>query len=183
MESTVDGGGRHDGTLVSVTGGTAMLEKNTITGGRRGITVAQDHPLWDRALLIDNVVSSNQREGIHLAGVSSTLATGNLINANGAGLVYNGHGDATLVGNKILDNGGNGILLDREGQQVLVRLNQIWSNQGDGVKVLSSAGLIEDNDIDGNAGYEINTLEHVGNIPRYYNDVEANTKGKKRKRR
>ena len=183
MESTVDGAGRHAGTLVEIVGGTALLEKNTITGGRRGVFVDQDHPLWDRALLIDNVVSENQREGVHLTGVSSMLATGNLINANGAGLIYNGHGDATVVGNKILGNASHGVLLDREASRVLLRLNQIWSNEGDGVKVLASTGLIEDNDIDGNAGYEINTLEHTGNVPQYFNDTEANTKSKKRRRR
>ena len=185
MESTVDGAGRHGGTLVEILGGTALLEKNTITGGQRGVVVDQDHALWDRAFLVDNVVSGNDRAGIHLAGVSSMLATGNLINANQEGLVYNGHGDATVVGNKILDNRSHGIELGREGQQVLLRLNQIWSNKGDGVKVFSSAGLIEDNDIDGNIGFEINTLEHTGNVPRYYNDIEANVKakpGKKRRR-
>ena len=182
-ESTVDGAGRHAGTLVSIVGGTALLEKNTISGGRRGVSVDQSHPLWDRALLIDNVVSGNAREGVHLAGVSSMLATGNLINANGAGLVYNGHGDATVVGNKILDNASHGVLLDHQGHQVLLRLNQIWSNDGDGVKVFASAGLIEDNDIDGNAGFEINTLEHTGNVPQYYNDTEANTRGGKKRRR
>ena len=183
MESTVDGGGRHAGTLVNIVGGTALLEKNTITGGRRGIFVNQDHPLWDRALLIDNVVQGNAREGVHLTGVSSMLATGNLINENGAGLIYNGHGDATVVGNKILGNASHGVLLDREASQVLLRLNQIWSNDGDGVKVMASTGLIEDNDIDGNAGYEINTLEHTGNVPQYYNDVDANTRSKKKRRR
>ena len=182
-ESTVDGAGRHAGTLVDIAGGTALLEKNTITGGLRGVYVSQEHPLWDRTLLIDNVVSGNQREGVHLAGVSSMLATGNLINANGAGLIYNGHGDATVVGNKILDNNSHGVLLDEKAQQVLLRLNQIWSNNGDGVKVVSSSGLIEDNDIDGNAGYEINTLEHTGNVPTYFNDVEANVKEKRRRRR
>ena len=183
MESTVDGGGRHTGTLVNIVGGTALLEKNTITGGHRGVFVNQDHPLWDRALLIDNVVQGNAREGVHLTGVSSMLATGNLINENGAGLIYNGHGDATVVGNKILGNASHGVLLDREASQVLLRLNQIWSNDGDGVKVMASTGLIEDNDIDGNAGYEINTLEHTGNVPQYYNDVEANKRSKKRRRR
>lgn len=182
MESTVDGAGRHAGTLVNIMGGTALLEKNTITGGRRGVFVNQDHPLWDRALLIDNVVSDNAREGVHLTGVSSMLATGNLINDNGAGLIYNGHGDATVVGNKILGNASHGILLDREAQQVLLRLNQIWSNDGDGVKIMASTGLIEDNDIDGNAGYEINTLEHTGNVPQYYNDVAANKRSKRRKK-
>ena len=183
MESTVDGGGRHTGTLVNIVGGTALLEKNTITGGHRGVFVNQDHPLWDRALLIDNVVQGNAREGVHLTGVSSMLATGNLINENGAGLIYNGHGDATVVGNKILGNASHGVLLDREASQVLLRLNQIWSNDGDGVKVMASTGLIEDNDIDGNAGFEINTLEHTGNVPQYYNDVEANTRSKKKRRR
>jgi nitrous oxidase accessory protein NosD len=178
-ESTVDGGRQHAGTMVSVLGGTALLEKNKILGGRRGISVNQQHALWDRALLIDNVIAENEREGIHLAGVSSMLATGNLINNNGMGLVYAGNGDATVVGNKILDNLSHGVMLDREASQILLRLNQIWSNEGAGVKVLNASGLIEDNDIEGNKGFEIDTLDHFGNIPAVHNDVAPNKRSRR----
>ncbi|MEM9989430.1 MAG: right-handed parallel beta-helix repeat-containing protein [Pseudomonadota bacterium] len=180
VESTVDGEGSHRGDLISIKGGTAMLEKNRVTGGRRGISVNQDHPLWDRAFLIDNIVSNNLVEGVHLDGVASMLATGNLINANGRGLVYNGRGEATLVGNKILNNTSHGVLLDEDARQVLVRLNQIWSNKGDGIKIFSSGGLIEDNDIDGNMGHEISTLGHLDTIPTIINDVSANKSSPKR---
>ncbi|WOI52012.1 right-handed parallel beta-helix repeat-containing protein [Parvularcula sp. LCG005] len=180
VESTVDGAGAHRGDLVHISGGTATLEKNQFTGGRRGISVSQNHALWDRALLIDNIVSNNLVEGVHLEGVSSMLATGNLINANGRGLVYNGRGAATLVGNKILNNQSHGLLLDQDAHQVLVRLNQIWSNKGDGIKVFSSGGLIEDNDIDGNMGAEISTVGHLDTVPTIINDVAANKRSPKR---
>lgn len=182
VESTVDGGRAHRGDLVSISGGTALLEKNKITGGRRGISVAQTHALWDRTLLIDNIVSDNFVEGVHLDGVASMLATGNLINANGRGLVYNGRGAATLVGNKILNNTSHGVLLEEDARQVLVRLNQIWSNKGDGIKIFNSGGLIEDNDIDGNMGYEISTVGHLDTVPTIINDVNENNPSPRKRR-
>lgn len=175
-ETTVDGGNTHSGPMVEITGGTSFLEKNTIRGGLEGVLVNQTHPLWDRTLLVDNAVTDNRLNGLHLVGVSSMLATGNIIDNNGQGIRYNGEGSATLVGNKILNNRGDGVILDRKAKQVLLRLNQIWSNSGDGVKIFRSNGLIEDNDIDGNGGVEINTLELVGNEPKIINDVPVNAK-------
>lgn len=180
IESTVDGEGHHRGDLVSITGGAALLEKNKITGGHRGIAVKQAHAVWDRAMLIDNIVSKNLVEGVHLDGVANMLATGNLINENGRGLVYSGQGAATLIGNKILNNASHGVLLDQDARQVLVRLNQIWSNKGDGIKIFNASGLIQDNDISGNRGYEISTIGHLQTIPTVVNDVGVNQPSPKR---
>jgi hypothetical protein len=182
IQATVDGEGAHRGDLISIKGGTALLEKNKVSGGHRGIAVNQTHALWDRTMLIDNIVANNLIEGVHLDGVASMLATGNLINSNGRGLVYSGNGAATLVGNKILNNDSHGVLLDQDARQVLVRLNQIWSNKGDGIKVFNSGGLIEDNDIDGNKGYEISTIGHLDNLPIIINDVAANKSSPRNKR-
>ncbi|MGV6819518.1 MAG: right-handed parallel beta-helix repeat-containing protein [Parvularcula sp.] len=174
VESTVDGENLHRGDLINVAGGTVLLEKNKFTGGLRGIAVHQDHALWDRTLLVDNIVSNNESRGIDLDGVASMLATGNLVNNNGIGISYNGSGPATLVGNKILNNHSHGVLLDRDGRQVLARLNQIWSNDGAGIRVVNTGGLIEDNDIDGNADFEISTSGHLDTIPTIINDVAVN---------
>lgn len=174
IESTVDGDGLHTGDLINVSGGTVLLEKNKITGGMRGIAVHQDHALWDRTLLVDNIVSNNDGRGIHLAGVASMLATGNLVNNNGIGISYNGSGAATLVGNKILNNHSHGVLLDEGGRQILARLNQIWANDGAGIRVVNTGGLIEDNDIDGNAEFEISTSGHLSTVPTVINDVSIN---------
>ncbi|MGV6800782.1 MAG: right-handed parallel beta-helix repeat-containing protein [bacterium] len=180
-ETTVDGNNTHNGALVAITGGTAFLEKNKITGGTDGILVNQSHPLWDRTLLVDNIVTHNKFNGLHLTGVSNMLATGNMINENGQGINYNGEGSTTLVGNKILNNRGNGVFLGNDAKQILIRLNQIWSNSGDGVKIIRSNGLIEDNDIDGNGGMEINTMELRGNEPKIINDVGVNAKSYSKK--
>ena len=182
-ETTVDGGRTHAGVMVEISGGTTFMEKNTIKGGSDGILVNQTHPLWDRALLVDNVITDNRFNGLHLIGVSSMLVTGNMVNRNGLGIKYNGEGAATLVGNKILNNRGDGLLLDRRAKQVLVRLNQIWSNEGDGVKIFQANGLIEDNDIDGNGGLEINTLELSGNEPKIFNDVGVNARSYKKSKK
>lgn len=182
--STVDGGNRHAGDLVNIEGGTVILEKNVMRGGKRGIHVNLQHEIWDRALLIDNNVADNAGDGIHLAGEAPMLATGNFVNTNGQnGIVYNGAGDATLVGNKILNNGQNGVLLGEQGEEVLVRLNQIWSNKSHGINVLNSRGLVEDNDIDGNCGMEIYTMEHLGSVPLLENDRDANADNNRRNKR
>ncbi|ADM10051.1 surface layer protein B [Parvularcula bermudensis HTCC2503] len=173
--AAVDGAGHHNGELVKLAGGMALLEKNRVSGGRMGIAVSQTQPAWDRAVLIDNIVSNNYHQGVSLDGSASMLATGNLINTNGVGLSYSGSGPATLVGNKILDNASHGVLLEENAREVLVRLNQIWSNRGDGIKVINSGGLIEDNDIDGNSGVEVSTLGHLNSVPTIINDVQANT--------
>ena len=182
-ETTVDGANSHTGPMVEITGGTSFLEKNEIRGGRKGVLVNQTHPLWDRAMLVDNAITDNTFDGLHLVGVSSMLVTGNVINKNGQGIRYDGEGQATLVGNKILNNNGDGVILDRKAKQVLLRLNQIWANDGDGVKIFRSNGLIEDNDIDGNRGVEINTLELIGNEPKIINDVPVNAKSYRDRRR
>lgn len=182
-ETTVDGGNTHNGAMVSISGGSAFLEKNTIRGGTDGILVNQSHPLWDRTNLVDNVVTDNRFNGLHLTGVSTMVATGNTIQNNGLGINYNGEGSTSLVGNKILNNRGDGIFLGEDAKQILLRLNQIWSNSGDGIKVIRSNGLIEDNDIDGNGGYEINTLELIGNSPKIFNDVGVNAKSYAKKKR
>lgn len=174
VDSVVDGGGQHFGNLVSVSGGTALLEKNRLTGGSRGVSIHQNHALWDRALLIDNIVANNIFEGVHLAGEAPMLATGNLINANETGILYNGRGAATVVGNKILNNASHGVKLGSRANQVLVRLNQVWSNKGDGINIVNSSGLIEDNDIDGNTGDEISTIDRHDTIPVIINDVAEN---------
>jgi parallel beta-helix repeat protein len=171
IQSSVKGGG---GELVSIEGGTAFLEKNTISGGSTGISITQTHPLWDRATLVDNIVTENYHQGINLSGEASMLVTGNLVNTNGVGISYNGGGAATLVGNKILNNSKHGIELGEDGKEVLIRLNQIWSNDQDGIKVTNSTGLIEDNDIDGNGGFEVSTIGHLNTVPTIINDVAQN---------
>ena len=175
VESSVDGRGDHAGALVSISGGMAYLEKNKITGGRVGIDVSQNQPLWDRVSLVDNIVTRNYHQGVNLSGSAKMLATGNLVNDNGGvGINYNGNGPATLVGNKILNNGNHGMVFGADSREVLVRLNQIWSNDGDGINVENATGLIEDNDIDGNAGFEVSTVGHLDNVPTIVNDVRQN---------
>ncbi|NHK28921.1 right-handed parallel beta-helix repeat-containing protein [Parvularcula flava] len=170
-ETTVDGGNIHFGTMVEITGGTAFLERNEIRGGEQGVLINQKHPLWDRTLLVDNVITGNTGIGLHMQGASTMLVTGNMINANGKGITYNGEGGATMVGNKILNNAGDGVTLGEQAKQVLIRLNQIWANDGDGLKIYQSNGLVEDNDIKGNVGLQISSIGN-GNKPKIYNDVE-----------
>lgn len=169
-ETTVDGGTTHNGPMVSITGGTATFEKNTISGGTDGILVNQRHPLWDRTVLVDNIVTNNRFNGLHLTGVSTMMATGNQISENGQGISYNGEGSTRLVGNKILNNRGNGVFLGEDAKQVLIQLNQIWSNSADGIEVIQANGLIEDNNISGNGGMAINLEQAYGNIPKINNN-------------
>ncbi|GEM_PF-1346917 len=176
-ESTIDGGRVHNGSLIEITGGTAQLERNTITGGLDGVLVAQRSPLWDRTSLIDNNITENLYTGVHMTGVASVTASGNFIAGNGQGIVYNGEGDATIVANKILNNRGTGVLLGRDAKQILLRLNEIFENDGDGVKIYTANGLIENNDIRVKAGYsEIDISDQTGNLPKIINDVAPTAK-------
>lgn len=174
-DSTVQASSRHFGNLVSIRGGTSILSRNRVSGGLgHGIAVTQSHAVWDRTVLTDNIIENNRVAGVHLEGDADMTVAGNLINGNGYGLHYDGDGAAMLVGNKILNNHSHGVLLDSGGRQVLVRMNQIWSNDAHGIAIIRSDGLIEDNDIDGNEGFEISTIGHTGAIPEIFNDVEVN---------
>ena len=153
-DSTVDGNRHHTGPLVQISSGSVTLQKNTITDGQGiGVLVSQKHSLWDRAFLVDNNITNNLDSGIELMSDSTMLATGNLVHRNYTGIKYNGQGDATIIGNKVLNNRGNGIMLDRRAKQVIMRLNQIWENKQNGIKIYASGGLIESNDIRAPVGF------------------------------
>ena len=173
----------YKGVLVDIAGGTAFLEKNTIRGGMEGVRVSQDHPLWDRTLLVDNKITENNLRGLHLASASGVQATGNLIENNGIGIAYNGEGDATIVGNKILNNANDGVLLGENAKQVLLSLNEIARNEQNGIKVIRATGTISnDNIFEGNGWggdyfYDVNTMDAgYNNLPKIGNEIYVNVK-------
>ncbi len=173
----------YNGVMVDIQGGTAFLEKNTIRGGMEGIRVAQQHPLWDRTTLVDNKITENNSLGIHLTSASGVQATGNLIELNGIGIKYNGEGDATIVGNKILNNFNDGILLDKGAKEVMLSLNKIARNYGNGVKIIRANGYIRDDNIFEDNGwggayfYDVNTMDAgYNNVPKIGNGIAVNAK-------
>lgn len=171
---------------VRVAGGTVMLEKNNISSGSEGVFVEQAHTL-SQSFIIDNKIGGN-KVGIDIASGSraDVVVAGNEIFDNlDSGLKASGYGGATVIGNKIRNNKGAGIILDKYSKLSLVRYNEIVKNDGDGVAIpFGVNGVIEDNDIVGNGGLSI--FVRPGLEPKITNNFIDNNAGdgkKKKKRR
>ncbi|NWG70528.1 MAG: right-handed parallel beta-helix repeat-containing protein [Parvularculaceae bacterium] len=162
---------------IRVAGGTAVLEKNTIAQGSQGIVLAQPHTL-SQAFIVDNKITGNQ-VGVDITNVSrgDVVVSGNEIFKNQSkGVASSGYGATMLIGNKIRNNTGSGVMLERYTKLALVRYNEIVSNDGDGVEIPSGVnGLIEENQIVGNRGASI--VIHSGAAPKITNNVISNNGG------
>ncbi|MFQ5564454.1 MAG: right-handed parallel beta-helix repeat-containing protein [Parvularculaceae bacterium] len=151
-ESNVFGSGHKP--AIKISGGTVMLEKNTINGGASGVLLELGHSLA-QTFLIDNEIAKNEI-GVDISDRSfgDVFLAGNQIFENRDGGVRSfGHGGATFIGNKISNNDGAGIVLDRHAKLALVRYNEIVQNDGDGLAApFGSNGFIEHNKIMFNKG-------------------------------
>ena len=154
-ESDVLGSGTRP--AIKISGGTVMLEKNRISAGSEGVFVEQAHSL-SQSFIIDNKILQN-KVGVDIATGSraDVVIAGNEIFDNlDTGVKSSGYGAAKLIGNKIRNNKGSGIILDKYAKLSLVRYNEIVQNSGDGVAIpFGVNGVIEDNDIVGNDGLSI----------------------------
>ncbi len=162
---------------IKISGGTVMLEKNRISAGSEGIFVEQPHSL-SQSFIIDNKILQN-KVGVDIASGSraDVIVAGNEIFDNlDSGVKSSGYGAAKLIGNKIRNNKGSGIILDKYTKLSLVRYNEIVQNAGDGVSIpFGVNGVIEDNDIVGNDGLAIFTRE--GLEPKITNNFVKNNAG------
>lgn len=162
---------------VLISGGTVMLEKNRISSGSEGVLVNQNHTL-SQSFIIDNKIGGN-KVGVDIASGSRSdvVIAGNEIFDNlDSGVKSSGYGGASLIGNKIRNNKGAGVILDKYSKLALVRYNEIIKNEGDGVAVPFGAnGIIEDNQIVGNEGLAIFVRE--GLQPKITNNFIQNNKG------
>lgn len=162
---------------VRISGGTVMLEKNRISAGSEGVFVAQPHSL-SQSFIIDNKILQN-KVGVDIASGSraDVVIAGNEIFDNlDSGVKSSGYGAAKMIGNKIRNNQGAGIILDKYAELSLIRYNEIAQNKGDGVAVPFGAnGAIEDNDIVGNEGLSIFIRE--GLEPKVTNNFIENNGG------
>ena len=174
-ESDVLGSGTRP--AVKVSGGTVMLEKNRISAGSEGVFVAQAHSL-SQSFIIDNKILQN-KVGVDIASGSraDVVVAGNEIFDNlDSGVKSSGYGATKLIGNKIRNNQGAGVILDKYAELSLIRYNEIAQNKGDGVAVPFGAnGTIEDNDIVGNDGLSIFIRE--GLEPKITNNFIENNGG------
>lgn len=181
-ESDVLGSGLRP--AVKISGGTVMLEKNRISAGSEGVFVEQAHSL-SQSFIIDNKILQN-KVGVDIASGSraDVVVAGNEIFDNlDSGVKSSGYGAAKLIGNKIRNNKGSGVILDKHAKLSLVRYNEIVQNSGDGVAIpFGVNGVIEDNDIVGNEGLSIFVRE--GMEPKITNNfIENNSGDNPRKRR
>ena len=135
--------------------------------------------------------SSNNGIGVDIAAGTRTdvvVAGNEIFNNLSNGVSSDGFGEASLIGNKIRNNKGTGIHLNRFSKLSLVRYNEIVQNNGDGVGIpFGVNGIIEDNQIVGNAGLSIFIREGLEpKITNNYidnNDGDNNGKKKKKRRR
>ncbi len=162
---------------VKISGGTVMLEKNRISAGSEGIYVEQAHSL-SQSFIIDNKILQN-KVGVDIANGSraDVVVAGNEIFDNlDSGVKSSGFGSAKLIGNKIRNNKGSGIILDKYAKLSLVRYNEIVQNSGDGVAIpFGVNGVIEDNSIVGNTGLSIFVRD--GLEPKITNNTVKNNGG------
>ena len=170
---------------VRISGGTVMLEKNRISAGSEGVFVDQAHTL-SQSFIIDNKIGGN-KVGIDIATGSraDVVVAGNEIFDNiDSGVKSSGYGGASLIGNKIRNNKGAGIILDKYSKLALVRYNEIVRNSGDGVAIpFGVNGIIEDNDIVGNDGLSIYVREGLEpKITNNFIDKNGGDNGKKRRK-
>ncbi|MHA7871933.1 MAG: right-handed parallel beta-helix repeat-containing protein [Hyphococcus sp.] len=171
---------------VKISGGTVMLEKNRISAGSEGVFIEQAHSL-SQSFIIDNKILQN-KVGVDIATGSraDVIVSGNEIFDNlDTGVKSSGYGSAKLIGNKIRNNKGSGVILDKYAKLSLVRYNEIVQNSGDGVAIpFGVNGVIEDNDIVGNEGLAIFVREGLEpKITNNFIDNNGGDSGKKKKRR
>ncbi len=168
---------------VRISGGTVTLKKNRISAGSEGVYVDQVHSLMNTSI-IDNKIANN-KIGVDIASGSraDVVVAGNEIFDNlDSGVKSSGYGEAALIGNKIRNNKGAGIILDKHAKLSLVRYNEIVKNNGDGVAIpFGTNGLIEDNEIVGNAGLSIFIRD--GLEPKITNNFIDNNAGDPKKKR
>ena len=174
-ESDVLGSGTRP--AVKISGGTVMLEKNRISAGSEGVFIEQAHSL-SQSFIIDNKILQN-KVGVDIATGSraDVVIAGNEIFDNlDTGVKSSGYGATKLIGNKIRNNKGSGIILDKYAKLSLVRYNEIVHNSGDGVAIpFGVNGVIEDNDIVGNDGLSIFVRD--GMEPKITNNFIDNNAG------
>ncbi|MEM8937460.1 MAG: right-handed parallel beta-helix repeat-containing protein [Pseudomonadota bacterium] len=180
-ESDVFGSGVRP--AVNIAGGMVMLDKNRISAGSEGVRVEQAHSL-SQTVITDNKILQN-KIGVDVASGSNSdvLISGNEIFDNlDSGIKSSGYGSTKMIGNKINNNKGSGVILDKHAKLTLVRYNEIVSNTGDGVAIpFGVNGVIEDNEIVGNEGLSIFVRE--GYEPKIINNHVANNAGDKKKKK
>lgn len=153
---------------VRISGGDVRLEKNTITGGKQGVAIAQNHAL-SQTYIINNRISGNDI-GIDIAKETraDVYITDNEVFDNlQMGIQAAGYGAANLTGNKIRHNKGLGVFLDSRSKLSYVRYNEIVANDGDGIAIpFGNNGIIEDNTIAGNDGFGVFCRSGFGPEPK-----------------
>ena len=168
---------------IKISGGTVTLEKNRISAGSEGVFVEQAHSL-SQSFIIDNKILQN-KVGVDIASGSraDVVVAGNEIFDNlDSGVKSSGYGASKLIGNKIRNNRGAGVILDKYAKLSLVRFNEIVQNSGDGVAVpFGVNGVIEDNQIVGNDGLAIFIRD--GLEPKITNNFIENNRGDKKKKK
>ena len=165
VRNVLDGNG-NQGIEVNAGSDAVVLARNIARGNTQsGLVVGAVHG----ARVVDNRLSGNNGAGLFSFDLIDSLIAGNDSRNNGEGIELTG-GQFGSHGNRILRNrtDGNldvGILLEENANANRVSGNSVTGNreaQGAGILVFASTGnVIDDNDVDRNAGDGIGIFEEV----------------------
>lgn len=126
---------------------------NSIRGGTRGGVGIFDQQA-NHTSIYRNIISGHSDAGIAVFE-GNPLISQNIIRENGVGISTPSLGVATILGNQILNNRTDGILLNStESGTMIIEDNDIHSNGGNGILLTRDArsALVRDNRITNNRG-------------------------------
>ncbi|NWH09483.1 MAG: right-handed parallel beta-helix repeat-containing protein [Alphaproteobacteria bacterium] len=166
---------------VLLQGGLVHIEESQIEGGRFGILVEPSAPNSGDFYIISNTITRNGT-GLRVQGPGSVNAIGNSIISNdGDGMMLFRAG-GTYIANEIGSNGANGIVLNEGSQNPRFVSNRISGNAYAGIYIpLGGAGIISRNEVIANGEKGIRCEQ--GPCPTLDNNVLKDNKGDEPERR
>jgi parallel beta-helix repeat protein len=128
---TVTGSARHEGIKVRRVDSVSITD-NTVTGNRHGITMRDS----DDGTIIDNRISDNKKSGLKFRNSDDNTVRGNAFAGNRKGIDLRGGADNEVVDNQMSDHRDVGIRVRDDAEGTTVDGNRIADNGGDGVRLL-----------------------------------------------
>jgi hypothetical protein len=125
--------------------GPTRIEGLTISSNDTGVSVDAGE-----ATIVDNTIAENANYGI------------------GVALMFGGRGDVSIVHNRVVRNGGTGIVSGEDSVR-LVQDNVVSNNGGDGIRLFNTVAVVAGNSLFANANWGLNVAEFVPEyVPRYF---------------
>lgn len=177
VEKNTISGSALDGIRIDGGSDGNVVQKNVLSSNVFGISVSNFSD--------DNVVTKNDVTGSSWGISVFTDSLGNEVSRNYvAGSIFQGiqierrSHDAVVARNTVTAN-GQGILVTGIAGEVVLRAtverNDVFDNNGDGIRIAGDNGLITRNDVYENGGHGISLTENSANNVASFNDVFSNS--------